>query len=109
MLQFSENVRARSFAWCTPDRLPMAVPRKGTSIAIYAVLTVQMMPQSFAETHGYDLYGADHVNGAWASQHCRIHVVIRVVYTAHIALRVEKGAKLVENCACYLYVAHHAD
>ena len=67
----------------------MAVPRKGTSIAIYAVPTVQMMPQAFAETYGYDLYGADHVNGAWASLHRRIHVVIRVVYTAHIAFPAE--------------------
>ena len=68
----------------------MAVPRKGTSIAIYAVLTVHMMPQSFAEAYGYDLYGADHVNGARASPRRRTHVVICVVYTAQIAFPAEK-------------------
>ena len=76
-----------SFAWCTPDRLPMAVPRQGTRVVIYVVLTAQMLPEEFAEYSGYDLYGPHHVNGSWASQHRRTHVVICAVYTAQIALR----------------------
>ena len=31
-----------SFAWYTPDRLHMAVPRQGTIVVIYVVLTAQM-------------------------------------------------------------------
>ena len=49
------------------------------------VLTAQMLPEEFAEHSGYDLYGPHNVNGAWASQHRRTHVVIRAVYTAQIA------------------------
>ena len=63
----------------------MAVPRQGTRVVIYVVLTAQMLPEEFAEYSGYDLYGPHHVNGAWASQHRRTQVAICVVYTAQIA------------------------
>ena len=77
-----------SYARCTPDRLPVAVPRQGTRVVIYVVLTAQMLPEDFAEYSGYDLYDPHHVNGARASQHRRTHVVICVVPAAQIALRV---------------------
>ena len=75
-----------SFAWCTPARLPMAVPRQGTRDDICVVLTAQMLPEEFAEYSGYDLCGPHHANIAWASQHRRTHVIIRAVCTAQIAL-----------------------
>ena len=97
------------FARCAPDRLPMAVPSQGTRVVIYAVLTAQMLPEECGGHFGYDLYGSHHANGAWASQHRRTHDVSRVVHTTQIALRVDKGAKVVENSTCDLYGAHRAD
>ena len=69
----------------------MAVPRHGARVVIYVVLTAQMLPEEFADRSGYDLYGPHHVNGAWASRRRRTRVVIRVVYTAQIALRLKLG------------------
>ena len=43
------NICKSSFAWCTPDRLPMAVPRQDTRVVICVVLTAQMLPDEFAE------------------------------------------------------------
>ena len=83
------SICTSSFAWCAPARLPMAVPSQGARVAICMVLTVQMLPESFAEYPGCDLYGPHHVNGARASPRRRTHVVICVVYTAQIAFPAE--------------------
>ena len=88
-----------SFAWCAPAILPMAVPRQGAPVAICVVLTAQMLPGDVAEYSGYDLYGAHRIKGAWASQHRRTHVVIRVVCAAQIAFRLSERKQIAMNSA----------